>query len=139
MELLIAKLPKASRESHLAPGIINNLISVSVLCGAGCELFLHSTGCEIRFNWEIIVRGWRNMQTNMWRISPLDEGVSNIIPADSDGAMIPELGSMPIPEVSANNIYECETTGQLIQFYHATMGYPCTSTWCKTITAGYFK
>ena len=31
MELLIAKLTNASREAHLAPGIINNLLSVSIL------------------------------------------------------------------------------------------------------------
>ena len=79
------------------------------------------------------------MQTNMWRISLLDELVSNIVPDNNDGAMMPELVSMPIPEGFSNNIYECETTGHLIQFYRATMGYPCTSTWCKDITAGYFK
>ena len=79
------------------------------------------------------------MQTNIWRISLIDEGVSNIIPAYSYGSMIPELGYMPITEGFSNNIYECETMGQLVQFYHATMGYPCTSTWCKAITVGYFK
>ena len=68
-ELLISKLTKAIRELHLAPGIINNLISVSVLCDSGCEVFFHSTGCEISFNGEIIFRGWRDMQTNIWRIS----------------------------------------------------------------------
>ena len=96
MELLIAKLLKAAREAHCAPGIINKLLYVSVLCGAGCEVFFHSTGCEISFNGEIIVGGWRDMQTNMWRISLLYEGVSNIIPAYSDGAMMPDLGAMPI-------------------------------------------
>ena len=50
MELLLAKLPKSAREVHLVPGIINNLLSVSVLCDAGCEVFLHITGCEISFN-----------------------------------------------------------------------------------------
>ena len=50
-----------------------------------------------------------------------------------------ELGVMPIIEGFSNNIYECETTGWIIQFYHETMGYPCTSTWCKAITVGYFK
>ena len=139
MELLLSKLTKANKEAHLAPGIINNLLSVSILCDAGCEVFFHSTGCEISFNGEIIVRGWRDMQTNMWCISLLDEGVSNIIPAYSDGAMMPELGAMPISEGFSNNIYECETTGRIIQFYHATMGYPPTSTWYKAITTGYFK
>ena len=53
--------------------------------------------------------------------------------------MIPELGATPKIEGFSNNIYECETTGKLRQFYHAAMGYPCTSTWCKSITVGYFK
>ena len=53
--------------------------------------------------------------------------------------MRPELGSMPITKGFSNNIYKCETTGQLIQFYHTTMGYTCTYTCCKSITAGYFK
>ena len=79
------------------------------------------------------------MQTNMWRISLFGEGVSNIIPAYSDGTMMPKLGATPIIEDFSNNIYECETTGQLIQLYHATMGYPYTSTQCKAITAVYFK
>ena len=53
--------------------------------------------------------------------------------------MIPELGSMNITKGISKNIYKCETTGQLIQLYHKTMGYPCKFTWCKAITAGYFK
>ena len=75
----------------------------------------------------------------MWRISLLDEGVSNITPADSESAMMPKLGSMCITKGFPNNIYECETMSQLIQFYRATMRYPCMSTWCKAITADYFK
>ena len=39
MELLLAKLTKAAREAHLVPGIINNLLSISILCDAGCEVF----------------------------------------------------------------------------------------------------
>ena len=139
MKLLFAKLPKADREAHLATGIINNFLYVSVLCDAGCEVFFHSTGYEISFNGEIIIIGWRDMQTNMWRIYLLYEGVSNIITAYRDGAMMPELWPMPLTEVFSNNTYACDTTGQFIQFYHATMGYLCTSNWCKAITAGYFK
>ena len=57
MKVLLGKMPKAAREAHHAPGITNNLLSVSVLCDAGCEVFFHSTSCEISFNGEIIVRG----------------------------------------------------------------------------------
>ena len=34
MEILIAKLPKAAKEANRAPRIINELLSVSVLCDA---------------------------------------------------------------------------------------------------------
>ena len=62
------------------------------------------------------------MQTSMWRIYLLDEGVSNIIPAYSDVAMMPDLGATPIIEDFSNKIYECETTGQFIKLYHEKWG-----------------
>ena len=42
LELLLSKLPVAAREAHEAPTITNNLISVSVLCDAGCKVFSHA-------------------------------------------------------------------------------------------------
>ena len=137
LELLLNKLPKAAREAHEAPTITNNLVSVSVLCDAGCEVFFHGQGCEITFNGETIVRGWRDLTTNMWRISLLPDGGNNIIPADDGTSDI--TSEVIMPEFLANSNYECETTGQLIHFYHATMGYPVVSTWCKAIDAGYFR
>jgi len=136
LELLLNKLPKAAREAHRAPAITNNLLSVSVLCDAGCQVFFHKHSCEITFNGETIVRGWRDMRSNMWRISLLPDGGNNIIPADEEEDFNTEV---PMPDFLANSIYECETTGQLIHFYHATMGFPVTSTWCKAIDAGYFR
>ena len=118
MELLLNKLPKAAKEAHRAPGVINNLLSVSILCDAGCEVFFHSTGCEISFNGEIIVRGWRDMQTNMWCISLLDEGVFNIIPAYTDGDMMPYLGATPIIEVFPTTFMNLKPQASL---YKSTM------------------
>ena len=136
LELLLTKLPKAAREAHAAPTITNNLLSVSVLCDAGCEVYFHGQGCEITFNGETIVRGWRDLTTNMWRISLIPDGTNNIIPEDD---IHDQTSEVQTPQFFANGIYECETTGQLITFYHATMGYPVTSTWCKAIDAGYFR
>ena len=44
-----------------------------------------------------------------------------------------------MPSFFAQSVYECDNTKQLIQFYHATMGNPVLSTWCKAIDAGYFR
>ena len=133
LELLLSKLPKAAREAHRAP-VTNNLVSVSVLCDAGCEVLFHPAGCDITYNGETIIRGWRCMQSNMWRISLTDDGTNNIIPDD-----VSIEDQVEMPSFFANSIYECENTNQLIQFYHATMGFPAASTWCKAIDAGYFK
>ena len=136
LELLINKLPKAAREAHRAPTLTNNLLSVSVLCDAGCEVFFHSHGCEITLNGETIVRGWRDLTTNMWRISLIPDGGNNIIDPTITNDFTSEV---EMPSFFANSIYECENTGQLIKFYHAAMGFPVTSTWCKAIDAGYFR
>ena len=57
LELLLSKLPKQAREARRAP-VTNNLLSVSVLCDAGCEVLFHPSGCEITYNGETIIRGW---------------------------------------------------------------------------------
>ena len=136
LQLLLNKLPTAAREAHRTPGIVNNLVSVSVLCDAGCEVFFHSTGCEVTFNGETIIRGWRDLRTNMWRISLIPDGGNNIIPSDD---ISDDIDAIKIPAFFAHSIYECNNTNQLIQFYHATMGHPVLSTWCKAIDIGYFR
>ena len=55
LEFLLSKLLKVAQEAHRAPGIINNILTVLVLCDAGCEVFLHSTVCDISFNGVIIL------------------------------------------------------------------------------------
>ena len=100
LELLLSKLPKAAREAHRAP-VTNNLVSVSVLCDAGCEVLFHPAGCDITYNGETIIRGWRCMQSNMWRISLTDDGTNNIIPDD-----VSIEDQVEMPSFFANNIYE---------------------------------
>ena len=64
--LLLNKLPNSARVAHRAPGITNNLLAASELADAGCELFFHSTGCEVTHNGEILLRGWRDPETRLW-------------------------------------------------------------------------
>ncbi len=62
MELLLQKLPPNTCMAHHLPGLDDNLLSVAVLCNAGCKVYLHSTGCEVTFDGEIILRGWRDQK-----------------------------------------------------------------------------
>ncbi len=55
VNLLLKKLPEDARLVHQLPGLINNLLSVAVLCDAGCEVFFHKHGCEVTHNGETIL------------------------------------------------------------------------------------
>ena len=72
----------------------------------------------------------------MWCISLIPDGGNNVIKSVANNDF---TSDDEIPSFFANSIYECENIGQLIKFYHATMGYPVTSTWRKAIDAGYFQ
>ena len=137
VELLLNKIPEQGREAHRASGLMNNLVSASVLVDAGCEVFFYKTGADISYNGEIIVRGWRDLPTRLWRMSLLPDGGNNIVPSDAN---IIDDNSIPtIPPFLANSIFECTNTEHLIKYYHATMGYPVISTWGRAIDAGYFR
>ena len=60
MGLLLQKLPPNAHMAHHLPGLLNNLLSVTVLCNTGCEVYFHSTGCEVILKGEIILQGWRD-------------------------------------------------------------------------------
>jgi hypothetical protein len=133
--LLLNKLPANAQLAYRTPGIKNNLVAASELIDAGCELFFHQQGCEVTLNGEIILRGWRDPSTKLWRISLLPDGGLNVIPQAAD---IKDMFEIP-QALQAHNLYECSNTSDLINFYYATMGYPVISTWCKAIDRGYFR
>jgi hypothetical protein len=54
--------------AHSLPGLTNNLLSVAVLCDAGCEVFFHATGCEVTLNGLVILQGWRDAHHRLWRV-----------------------------------------------------------------------
>ncbi|KAL7474761.1 hypothetical protein ACHAW6_000714, partial [Cyclotella cf. meneghiniana] len=137
--LHLNKLPAQARIAHHSPGISNNLLAASDLADARCELFFHSTGCEVTYNGEIILRGWRDTNTRLWRVSLIHNGSNRIVPPYKD---ITDLYSTPensFVNSAFHPIYKCSNTNQLIQFYYATMDYPVISTWCKAIDKGYFQ
>ena len=45
VNLLLMKLPNAAQLAHRLPSLVNNLLSVAVLCDAGCKVFFYKHGC----------------------------------------------------------------------------------------------
>ncbi|KAL7478418.1 hypothetical protein ACHAW6_004189 [Cyclotella cf. meneghiniana] len=121
--LLLNKLPIKAWEAHLARGIANNLISAAPLI-----LMLDVKSFFTK-------QDVKDPDTCLWHVSLYPEGGNQIVPTDQK--IFQQLLFHPSPEI--NNIYECENTGQLINFYYATMGYPVFSSWIKAIDKGYFQ
>jgi hypothetical protein len=41
--------------AHHLPELVNNLLSVAVLCDADCKVYFHSTGSKVTLNGEMIL------------------------------------------------------------------------------------
>jgi hypothetical protein len=61
-DLILSKLTPEAHLAHQLPDLVNNLLTVSVLCDAGCKVFFHKTGCEVTLNRETILQGWHDPQ-----------------------------------------------------------------------------
>ena len=133
VNLLLTKLPGNARLAHRLPGLVNNLLSVAVLYGAGCEVIFHKHGCEVTLNGETILRGWRNPKNRLWCVKLVDDGWTTKLTICDDSPWPPiPLKTTPTGIVmatpttdnvteQANSLYECSNTHQLIHYYYACL------------------
>ena len=150
VNLLLTKLPADARLAHRLPGLVNNLLSVAVLCDAGCEVFFHKHGCEVTLNGDTILRGWRDPKNRLWRVKLVDDGWNTKLTIRDDAKRPPiPLTTTPtgiamatpttVDEAQANSLYECSNTHQLIHYYYACLNYPVPSSLLQAIDRGYFR
>ncbi len=112
VDLLLSKLPLHACMAHRLPKLMNNLLLVSVLVNAGCEVFFHATGCEVTFNGGVILQGWQDPKNRLWRVRIIDNGwTTKLTIADYKKDHHQKLPLMAL----ANSLYECENTSQLTQ------------------------
>ncbi len=60
VNLLLSKLPPEACLAHQLPSLVNNLLSIPLLCNAGCKVLFHKTGCEVTLDGKTILQGWQN-------------------------------------------------------------------------------
>ncbi len=138
INLLPSNLPPKACLAHQLPSLVNNLLSVAILCNAGCEVFLHKTGCKVTLDGKTILQGWHDPQNCLWRVMIVDDGwMTKLITRDVTRPIIPLsttptghlANSMPIvPSEShttlANSLYKCSNMGQLKNYYYGCLNYP---------------
>ena len=123
-------LPPAARQGHVMPGFTNNLVSIGKLCDADCSAYFNKTTVTI-FNADNtpILTGYRETAgARLWRFTltgtpppPLAATITQVHPPTTE---------------AAKRAYDLPSTPALIEFLHATAGYPVKSTWLAAIKAG---
>jgi hypothetical protein len=114
------------------PSLTNNLLSIAVLCEAGCKVFFNATGCEVMLNGEIILQGWRDPRHRLWRVHIVDDSWTTDIKVVNNN-------STPQSLTIAHSLYDCDNSQQLIRFYHACLFSLVISTLTNAINKGYLK
>jgi hypothetical protein len=132
VHLLLHKLPPNAWMAHSLPSLTNNLLSIVVLCDAGCKVFFNATGCEVTLNCEVILRGWREPRYCLWRVHIVNDGWTTDM-------KVVDNNSTPQSAAVAYSLYDCDNTQQLIRFYHACLFSPVVSTLINAINKGYLK
>jgi hypothetical protein len=129
--LLLSKLPPEAHLAHQLPGLINNLLSIAILCGIGCKVFFHKTGCAVTLNGETILQGWRDLKNCLWCVMIVADGWTTKLTICNVARLITPLSTTPtghlansmpiVPSKSnailANSLYECSNMGQLTNYY----------------------
>jgi hypothetical protein len=132
VDLLLQKLPPDARMAHSLPGLTNKLLSIAILCDAGCKVFFHATRCEVTHNGVVILQGWHDPHHRLWRICIVDDGWTSNHCIHDNNESHPNIAI-------ANSLYNCNNTQQLTRFYHTCLFSPVLSTLINMINEGYLK
>jgi hypothetical protein len=74
VNLLLSNLPPEARLVHWLSGLVNNLLSVAILCNTGCKVFFHKTSCEVTLDGKTILQGWRDPKNCLWHVMIVNNG-----------------------------------------------------------------
>ncbi len=134
IDLLLRKLPPDSCLAHQFPGLVNNLLSIAVLCNAGCKVFFHKTGCNVTLDGKTILQGWHNPKNCLWKVILLTTaGQLSILSMTSPDSSSPVL---PFPLGSSQTGYLLRGLPNLTQRCWPTdsMNVPTQANWQITTT-----
>ena len=114
--LNLPNLPSQATIVHVFPHWIGSLLSIGLLCDAGCTAKFTADGVTITDSSDtVILHGHRSQLTRMWTIN-----------------------LTPPPSISAVVITEPQgTQANVVDFYHAAMGSPAPSTFLAALKKKY--
>ena len=124
-------LPAAARQAHIVPGLAHtSLISIKMLCDAGCIVKYDAQACTVYYNKKIVWVGKRDKSTGLWILAiqaNLKRAMEN--PQKSSDARCRTEST----QHQANNAYHMTSKQELIQYLHQCLFCPPKRTLIKAI------
>ena len=114
-------LPAIAQQGNTFNEMDKSLVSVPVLCDAGCKIIFGEHNVQVVKSNKVIIEGDRDAITNLW-----------LIPLESDNK---EPDQSPQPRAAyiqlqhtANSAYHQKLAAHLQAFHHASLGAPVVTT-----------
>jgi hypothetical protein len=135
IDLLLSNLPAEAHLAHQLPGLVNNLLTIVILCNTGCKIFFQKTGCEVTLNGKTILQGWRDPKNCLWHVMIASDGWATKLTIRNVTRPITPLSTTPtghlanimpiVPSISnktlANSLFNCSNAGQSTNYYYACL------------------
>ena len=122
-------LPREARMAHIVPGLAHtSLVSMSVLCDAGCRVEYDEERCNVHYQGKIVWSGGREPSTKLWvlPLSPESE-----VPEDKNVSASQHQAHHTRHQ--ASNAYTMTSKGALIKYLHQCLFSPPKRTLIKAI------
>ena len=118
-------LPEAATAAHIVPGLAHtSLISIRVLCDAGCEVIYNGNHCLVYYNKKLVWKGIREATTKLW--------VLPVAPTNKPQHLPMTLPAKEATEYAAN-AYQMTSKRALIKYLHQCLFCPPKTTLLKAI------
>jgi hypothetical protein len=113
-KLPFPQLPETVLQAHIFPQLRNQaLLSVGVLCDAGCTVTFEATAVKIRYNNQVVLEG-THVPPGLWTTTVTQQ------------------------QPQANASYSAPLKATALQHLHASLFSPATQTWVKAIANNHF-
>ena len=120
----------ASHHCTLHPQQYHNLLSVSELCNAGCEVTFEKNDVIVQSNGVIVLQGWRDLPSHLCHV-PLTNAMG-IPPLSQHTEQYLTHNDHSVSNIS-KHMYNCEGTSLHLWFYHATFFLPAQTAFLAAI------
>ena len=127
---------------HIVPELkIASLIGIRPLCKAGCRVIFDDNKCDVEFNGEVILRGFKDPSTELWTLPITPAGMQSIPPQ-----LAPVCPRVTHPNTTIHNgvnlasfTHSVCTRANGVKFAHQSLCSPSISTLLKAVRKGFLQ